>query len=92
MAEHQEVPQAPLALQALKAEQGSEGFTGPGASVDQHVVAAGSLQAPVQQLDELGLPLAGLQQRHRAFGAPGHVQVERQRGHPAILFPGSEKR
>ena len=92
MAEHQKAPQPPLALQALKAEQGTQGLAGAGAGIDQHVVAAGALQASLQQLDQLRLPLAGLQRGRCPLEPPGHVQIKRQRGHPAILLPGAEKR
>jgi hypothetical protein len=55
-------------------------------------VAAGPLQPPLQQLDQLRLPVARLHRWQRPLGLPGNMQIERQRGHPAILLSGMEKR
>jgi hypothetical protein len=60
MAEHQQVLQAAFPLQPLEAEQGTEGFTGAGTGVDQHIVVAFALESPAQQLKQLRLPLAWL--------------------------------
>ena len=79
MAEHHKAPQPPLLLQALKAQQGPQGFAGAWAGVDQHIAGAVRLllQPAPQQLDQLALPLARPQLGMRpARAVGGRAQVE----------------
>ena len=75
VAEHHKALQSPLLVQLLKAEQGAEGLAGTRAGMDQHVLVAGTAlhQSGAQQLDQLPLPLPGLQGRRGSSGGCGAI-------------------
>ena len=62
VAEDQEMVQVTFGFEATEAQQGSEGFAGTRAGMNQHVPAPGAWieQPRPQQLDQLALPVARL--------------------------------
>ena len=74
VAEHHKAIQPLFLVQLVEAEQGPQGFTGPGAGMDQdigplpnkpHPIGGLLAQPRPQQLDQLALPLSGLQPQRR---------------------------
>ena len=85
MAEHHKAIQPLFLVQLMEAEQGPQGFAGPWAGVDQHIGPLPSAVYPIgdllakacpQQLDQLALPLPGLQPQRRQRLALGCTQAE----------------
>ena len=68
MTHHQKAFQLPLLLHGLESEQGPQGFARTRPCMDQHIapVECFWLQSSAQQLDELLLPLTGLDLASRA--------------------------
>ena len=64
MAEHHKAIQPLFLVQFVEADQGPQGFAGPRAGMDQHICGL-LAQARPQQLDQLALPLSGLQPQRR---------------------------
>ena len=62
MAKHHKVLQPPFLLHGLEGQQGAEGFAGTGSGEHQRVLIAAvvAFQPAPQQLDQLLLPLAWL--------------------------------
>ena len=70
VAEHHQALQASLPLHPLEAQQGPEGLAGSRAGMHQHIPAGriALVQAHPQQLDQLPLPIPGLQRRRSSRG------------------------
>ena len=77
MAEHQEPLQALFLTHAAKGQQSAEGLSCPGPSKNEHVLFTdrSTIQSTTQQLDEVGLPLPGLDR----WSGSRRVNVEAER-------------